>query len=182
MAVILWDVYPSWICFLLFSSFPLVLFHYISDLGHVIGRCSAQVLLYLLTYSDSRRLSEIVSYWTLVKNELWESLLFRFSLFPFGFLSSWSLIIINDWRQIVKGNPIEMTCLLWKGPGCGQDFLEEGGRSWSDSSLAVRGMPGCFIVISYHFFLTRGCQMHHKAPSHQLCFRSKPEGRVACFF
>ena len=45
-----------------FSSFPLVLFHYISDLGHVIGRCSAQFLSYLLTYSDSRRLSEIVSY------------------------------------------------------------------------------------------------------------------------
>ena len=73
-------------------------------------------------------------------------------------------------------------CLLWKELGCGQDFLEEGGRSWSDSSLAVRGMPGCFLVISYHFFLTRGCQIHHKARSHQLCFRSKLEGRGACFF
>ena len=58
LVVILWGVYSSQICFILFSSFPLVLFHYISDLGHVIGRCSA----YLLTHSDSRRLSEIVSH------------------------------------------------------------------------------------------------------------------------
>ena len=64
----------------------------------------------------------------------------------------------------------------------GKIFLRKEGRSWSDKSLAVRGMPDCFIVISYHFFLTRGCQMHHKAPSHQLCFRSKLEGRGACFF
>ena len=38
----------------------------------------------------------------------------------------------------------------------GKIFLRKEGRSWSDSSLAVSGMPDCFIVISYHFFLDKG--------------------------
>lgn len=49
------------------------------------------------------------------------------SLFPFEFLSSYSLIIIHNWLQIVKGSPVKMIFLLCKGLGRGQDFLEEGG-------------------------------------------------------
>ena len=99
-----------------FSSFPLVLFHYISDLGHVIGRCSA----YLLTYSDSRRLLEIVSHKTLVKNEQWDSLPFRvFSV------STWvSEFLISDYYLWLAANR--------KGHSSKNDvFTVEGARTWA---------------------------------------------------